>query len=261
MDAYLAWLIAGSSWFFLLLGAYTMTFELVPKWLADGFGITYTGVFMIGLFYVFFFNAIISHLRATFMEPGYTPKFPVPFDMPLELVRYCEYCDQWKPDRTHHCRACKKCIHRMDHHCPWINNCVGARNQKFFCLFLFYVFCCCFQTLAIMAYISFTYFGLKDKSFRGGLVSLLVAVFTGVIASVFVIFTAIMFYDQIEVVVNNQTEVEKMSNKAGKTQSIYVNFQAAFGQNWINWLNPLVNSPEPDYSEMLFLTTNNLKQQ
>merc|ERR1719161_676406 len=52
--------------------------------------------------------------------------------------RYCKWCAKYKPDRCHHCRVCRTCILKMDHHCPWIYNCVGFRNHKFFFLLLLY---------------------------------------------------------------------------------------------------------------------------
>ncbi|XP_031779906.1 palmitoyltransferase ZDHHC3-like [Nasonia vitripennis] len=58
----------------------------------------------------------------------------------------CTRCETYRPPRAHHCRICKRCIRRMDHHCPWINNCVGERNQKYFIPFLVYV-----GTLALYA--------------------------------------------------------------------------------------------------------------
>lgn len=52
--------------------------------------------------------------------------------------RHCKWCLKYKPDRCHHCRICNMCVLRMDHHCPWIYNCIGFRNHKYFFLVLVY---------------------------------------------------------------------------------------------------------------------------
>ena len=41
-----------------------------------------------------------------------------------------------KPERAHHCRTCNACILKFDHHCPWLNQCVGLGNERYFILFM-----------------------------------------------------------------------------------------------------------------------------
>lgn len=52
-------------------------------------------------------------------------------------LRYCKTCRISKPDRTHHCSICERCVLKMDHHCPWLvcyffekSGCVGFGNYK-----------------------------------------------------------------------------------------------------------------------------------
>ncbi|XP_064435752.1 palmitoyltransferase ZDHHC12 isoform X1 [Mirounga angustirostris] len=44
-------------------------------------------------------------------------------------------CPQ-QPLRARHCRDCRRCVRRFDHHCPWMENCVGERNHPLFVAYL-----------------------------------------------------------------------------------------------------------------------------
>ncbi|KAF3613689.1 putative protein S-acyltransferase 14 [Capsicum annuum] len=74
-------------------------------------------------------------------DPLTTSEFGAsPADPANPRVRFCKKCNLLKPPRCHHCSVCGRCILKMDHHCVWVINCVGALNYKYFLLFLFYTF-------------------------------------------------------------------------------------------------------------------------
>ncbi|KAK7006269.1 Palmitoyltransferase [Favolaschia claudopus] len=56
-------------------------------------------------------------------------------------VTKCRKCGGQKPERTHHCRICKRCVLKYDHH--WINQCVGLHNERHFVLFMAYLVLAC----------------------------------------------------------------------------------------------------------------------
>lgn len=44
-----------------------------------------------------------------------------------------------RPRNSRHCFICDKCVDRQDHHCQWINQCVGIGNHNSFFVFVILV--------------------------------------------------------------------------------------------------------------------------
>ena len=49
---------------------------------------------------------------------------------------YCYVCISPKEASTLHCPQCDKCVEGFDHHCLWLNTCIGSSNYTHFIVLL-----------------------------------------------------------------------------------------------------------------------------
>ncbi|XP_039007491.1 protein S-acyltransferase 18-like [Hibiscus syriacus] len=59
-------------------------------------------------------------------------------DLKEDDISYCSLCD-FEVKKLKHCRTCNRCVEGFDHHCRWLNNCVGKRNYTTFILLMIFV--------------------------------------------------------------------------------------------------------------------------
>ncbi|KAM6086979.1 palmitoyltransferase ZDHHC3 isoform X3 [Calonectris borealis] len=166
------------------------------------------------LFNTLAFLALASHFRAMLTDPGAVPKGNATKEFieslqlkPGQVVYKCPKCCSIKPDRAHHCSVCKRCIRKMDHHCPWVNNCVGENNQKYFVLFTMYIALISLHAL-IMVGFHFLYCFEEDwtkcSSFSPP-TTVILLILLCFEALLFLIFTSVMFGTQVHSICTDET--------------------------------------------------------
>uniref|UniRef100_A0A3Q2U7Z6 Palmitoyltransferase n=1 Tax=Fundulus heteroclitus TaxID=8078 RepID=A0A3Q2U7Z6_FUNHE len=109
----------------------------------------------------------------------------------------------------------QKSYSTMDHHCPWVNNCVGEKNQRFFVLFTMYIALISAHALGLSGMHFFTCIKVQwneCSNFSPG-VSVLLLIFLCLEAILFLTFTAVMFGTQIHSICNDETEIERLKNE------------------------------------------------
>ncbi|KAI0728926.1 zf-DHHC-domain-containing protein [Fomitopsis betulina] len=117
--------------------------------------------------------------------------------------RYCYKEGFTKPPRAHHCSACGTCILRYDHHCPWIGQCVGARNYKFFMIFLEWALLFCLWTFATL---------VADQAKAGHVDPEKIVII--VLAAFFAFFTSALLVSHARLILLNTTTVESLRSQS-----------------------------------------------
>ncbi|XP_037639579.1 palmitoyltransferase ZDHHC3-A isoform X1 [Sebastes umbrosus] len=202
------------------------------------------------LFNILAFLALASHVRAMCTDPGAVPKGNATKEYieslqlkPGQVVYKCPKCCSIKPDRAHHCSVCKRCIRKMDHHCPWVNNCVGENNQKYFVLFTMYIALISLHCL-LMVVFHFLYCFEDDwtkcSSFSppATVILLILLCFEGLL---FLIFTSVMFGTQVHSICTDETGIERVKGETGRWGKVpcWEAMEMAFGGRFsLSWCSP-----------------------
>ncbi|KAG0575767.1 hypothetical protein M758_5G031300 [Ceratodon purpureus] len=236
------------------------------------------------------FNTLFNYCMAAFRLAGPSPrteygKFDLVDKKTLEGYKFCVYCKIPKPPNAHHCRSCQCCVVDMDHHCPFIGNCVGANNHQHFLLFLLFASVSGLYVLTMSTYVGTIVWPQLLRFRRVNLprvhagvsfdvvldvlaamvVSLEPVASTRAFALIYlfiaslslVIGVGLLLYQQVQLVYTGQTYLGTLTSGSGNHHLVksWTNFRRLFGkQHPFFWLLPRVGLNYVPPSEKIHTT-------
>jgi len=126
----------------------------------------------------------------------------------------------------------------MDHFCPWMNNAIGAKNQKNFFLFLIYTDAVSIATYVILALHLVDCEAINCTAFTGaGLYMVRVLIFVLLFA---ILFTSSMILNQLYGLQTGLGTIDRMKLKADDPEDgTPIPLSHVFGTWWPAWFLPL----------------------
>ncbi|CAD5216096.1 unnamed protein product [Bursaphelenchus okinawaensis] len=197
----------------------------------------------------FIFSILYYYYKASKTPPG-SPKKKTG-------TPFCYRCQNFKPFNAHHCHICDICVLNMDHHCVWINQCVGAQNHRFFLQFIGFLTVGCFL-FVVVTYPTFyhnywnakydtfcnrldlDYLSWKESFCRNGQEFVMTSVFFAYcLAGVVFFLVGGLFWWNFSLISSGQTYIEFLKNgeQRGCMPMVLWPFGAPhFRRNWENFL-------------------------
>lgn len=166
--------------------------------------------------------------------------------IPSQLLKlypkFCDFCEKRRKfERSSHCRNCKVCVLRRDHHCSFINKCVGFSNNKLFFLYIIYQY--------FFAFIFFrgfvTYYFKENTNTNINKFHMLISIISTLITLLLFFWVSGLLFSLITTYLNNFSQYEYTVLKVGILDNVCIplnkNIDKSKNEYNLGWLFNLEN--------------------
>ncbi|CAD8051020.1 unnamed protein product [Paramecium sonneborni] len=174
---------------------------------------------------------IIFLILTSITEPGIIPKKQLQLRAgsnyyleEFQDSRFCETCEIYRPLRASHCSDCNNCVLVFDHHCPFVNNCIGKRNYRYFFSFLVSIFAFALAVVIQSLLCLSTVNDYKDQK------TLIVLFLVPVIIASIIVFVFFLFHVILRITGKTTREKLKQISKTGDEDFDWLNLNDSLFQ-------------------------------